>query len=78
MLSLDALLEFHTARGPSTVPPRGAHVAVSDTVDSPTTFVLLHYLLVALQDDHRVVWVDASGNNRTHLLSLARKSVRSC
>lgn len=76
MISLDTLLEFHSERGPSTMPPCDAHIAVSDTMDSPATFVLIHYLQVALQSGRQVVWIDSSGNGWMHLVHIARKMVR--
>ncbi|WFD33231.1 hypothetical protein MCUN1_000044 [Malassezia cuniculi] len=75
MISLDTLLEFHTNQGTSTIPPSDGYIAVTDTVDAPALFVLFHYVQLAIQSGRPVVWIDGSGNGRTHLHSIARRSL---
>lgn len=62
--------------GGTIVPPKDAHIHVSDTLDAHGVFVLLQYAIKALQDARQVVWVSARADGSTHLAHIARKAVR--
>lgn len=62
--------------GGTILPPKDAHIHISDTLDAPGAFVLLQYAIKALQDTRKVVWVSARADGFTHLSHMARKAVR--
>ena len=75
MSSLTSILAFAHGGG-SLLPPKDAHIHVSDTLDAHGVFVLLQYAIKALQDARPVVWVSARADGPTHLAHIARKAVR--
>ncbi|WFC99571.1 hypothetical protein MYAM1_002316 [Malassezia yamatoensis] len=75
MLSLESLV----AMGPngsssSLIPPEDAHIHVTDTLDASGAFVLMQYVLAALQDKARsVIWVSNRADGLAHWNSISRK-----
>lgn len=60
--------------GGSMIPPRDAHIHVSDTLDAHGVFILMQYAMQAVQDERYVIWVDAHADGFMHFKYLARKA----
>ena len=78
MILLESLLALGASGDTaSLLPPRDAHIHISDTLDASGAFVLTHYVLTALQQPaHSVVWVSCHADGFAHWNSIARKAVR--
>lgn len=94
MPNLDNLLSFAPASSGSSqrtpIPPISSHVLVTDTLDSPASFVLFHFLRAAhaankttrsaaangktRERDVRIIWLGCNADGISHLRNVARKS----
>ncbi|WVQ77287.1 hypothetical protein IAR50_006971 [Cryptococcus sp. DSM 104548] len=73
MTFLTPHLPFSSA---SPLPPPGAHLVISDTLNSPGYFALYHLLAAALgnkEERRKVVWVDLRGEGRGSLETVMKK-----
>ncbi|PWZ02855.1 hypothetical protein BCV70DRAFT_197117 [Testicularia cyperi] len=98
MPNLDSLLSFplddagpsRSASERTPIPPASSHIVVTDTIDAPAFFVLVHFLRAShaanksarqvdikgksRAKDVKVVWIGCSGDGVVHLKHVARKS----
>lgn len=81
MPHLDPLLSFPSSPSSSSgtpsrspTPPVSAHVLVTDTLDAPASFVLVHFLRAALKAAARVVWLGSDATGLAHWKHAVRRS----
>lgn len=57
------------------IPPANSHLVITDTLESPATFYLIHSISDAINNDIPLLYISTDGNGIANLNSICNKSV---
>ena len=57
------------------IPPANSHLVITDTLESPATFYLIHSISNAINNDIPLLYISTDGNGVANLNSICNKSV---